>query len=342
MTGVQHGGSPGSPHRSGPRRGGGGGDRLMVPEADFESYYGRSVVKPAPWEHDIAVYLFTGGVAAGSSLLAAGADLTGRPALRRVARFGSLASLLVSVGALVRDLGKPSRFLNMLRVAKPTSPMSVGTWILSLHGPFAGAAAAAELASMLPRRWKRGPVRLLLAVGRPAGMVGALTAPPVAAYTGVLLSDTATPAWHSAYKELPFVFCGSAAAASGGLGLLGAPVAEAGPARAFAVGGALVELVTERRMEQSMGLAAEALHEGRAGRLMKASTALTAAGALGALAGRRSRALSMISGAALMAGSLCTRLGVFEAGIASAKDPKYTVVPQRERVDRGEPVRYRG
>ncbi|MEE2034931.1 NrfD/PsrC family molybdoenzyme membrane anchor subunit, partial [Rhodococcus chondri] len=140
MTQVQHGGSPGSPHRS---RAGRGGDQSMVPEADFDSYYGRSIVKPAPWEHDIAVYLFSGGVAAGSSILAAGADLTGRPALRRVARLGSLVSLLVSVGALVHDLGKPSRFLNMLRVVKPTSPMSVGTWILSLHGPFAGVAAAA-------------------------------------------------------------------------------------------------------------------------------------------------------------------------------------------------------
>ncbi|MGW0027250.1 NrfD/PsrC family molybdoenzyme membrane anchor subunit [Rhodococcus sp. NPDC003383] len=339
MTQTQHGGSPGNPRRSGA---GGGGDRVMVPEAAFESYYGRQVVKPAPWEHDIAVYLFSGGVAAGSSLLAAGADLTGRPALRRVARFGSLASLLVSIVALVRDLGKPARFLNMLRVAKPTSPMSVGTWILSLHGPFAGIAAAAELAAVLPTRWKRGPVRLLLALGRPAGIVGAVTAPPVAAYTAVLLSDTATPAWHSAYKELPFVFCGSAAAASGGLGLLGAPVAQAGPARAFAVGGALVELATEHRMERSMGLAAETLHRGRAGRLMGAAKALTAAGAVGALAGHRSRVLSMVSGAALMAGSLCTRLGVYEAGIASAKDPKYTVVPQRERVDRGEPVRYRG
>jgi hypothetical protein len=74
---------------------------------------------------------------------------------------------------------------------------------------------------------------------------------------------------------------------------------------------------------------------------MRASGALTAVGALGGLAGRRSRALSMAAGAALMAGSLCTRMGVFEAGIASAKDPKYTVVPQRERLDRGEPVRYR-
>ena len=218
--------------------------------------------------------------------------------------------------------------------------MSVGTWILSLHGPFAGLAAVAEIVGMLPASWQRGPLSLVLRLGTPAGVAGALTAPPVAAYTAVLLSDTATPAWHSAYQELPFVFTGSAAAASGGLGLIGAPVAEAGPARAFAVGGALAELVAEHRMERSMGLAAETLHQGSAGRWMRASKVLTVTGAAGALLGRRSRALSVVSGAALMAGSLCTRLGVFEAGLASARDPKYTVVPQRERLDRGEPVRY--
>ncbi|WP_210439388.1 NrfD/PsrC family molybdoenzyme membrane anchor subunit [Nocardioides xinjiangensis] len=338
MTEVshQHGGSPS--RQRGQR---GGGDRVMVPEADFTSYYGRAIVKPAPWEKDIAFYLFTGGVAAGSSLLAAGADLTGRPGLRRVARLGSLGSLGLSVGFLVHDLGRPSRFLNMLRVAKLTSPMSVGTWILSLHGPFAALASGAEIVSMLPASWQRGPLRLVAVLGRPAGLVGALTATPVAAYTAVLLADTATPAWHTAHEELPFVFCGSAAAASGGLGLLGAPVAQTGPARAFAVGGAVVELAAERRMERSMGISAETLHHDTAGRWMRASTLLTAAGALGALVGRRSRLLSAVSGAALMAGSLCTRMGVYEAGLASAKDPKYTVVPQRERVDRGVPVRHR-
>ncbi len=312
----------------------------MVPQAEFTSYYGRPIVKPAPWEHDIAYYLFSGGVAAGSSLLAGGADLTDRPALRRAGRIGSLVGLLFSVGALVHDLGRPSRFLNMMRVVKLTSPMAVGTWILSLHGPFAGLASAAELVGMLPTRWQRGPVRLLLALGRPAGLVGAVTAPPVAAYTAVLLADTATPAWHSAYRELPFVFCGSAAAASGGWAMFATPVGEAGPARTFGAGGAVVELAMAHRMERSMGLAAETLHTGKAGRWIRASKVLTAAGAVGALAGGRSRAVSVAAGAALMAGSFCTRLGVYEAGLASARDPKYTVVPQRERVDRGEPVRY--
>ena len=116
--------------------------------------------------------------------------------------------------ALVHDLGRPERFLNMLRVVKLTSPMSVGTWILSIYGPFAGAAAAAELVRMLPEGSRRGPLRLAAYVDRPAGLLAGLFAPPVAAYTAVLLSDT-TPSWHAAYRELPFVFVGSAAAASG-------------------------------------------------------------------------------------------------------------------------------
>lgn len=328
----RHGGSP-SRQRDG----------LMVPDAEFESYYGRPVVKSAPWEKDIAIYLFSGGLAAGSSMVGTGADLTGRPGLRRTSRLGALASLLVSVWALIHDLGKPSRFVNMLRVAKLTSPMSVGTWILTLHGPFSGLASVAEIAGMLPASMQRWlPVRLVLALGRPAGVVGAVTAPPLAAYTAVLLADTATPAWHDAHEELPFVFCGSAAAASGGLGMIGAPLSEVGPARAFAVGGAITELVAEHRMERSMGLSAETLHQGPGGRWMKASKVLTAAGAVGALAGRRNKVLTVASGAALMAGSFCTRMGVYHAGLESAKDPKYTVVPQRERVDRGEPVRYQG
>ncbi|HEX6013673.1 MAG TPA: NrfD/PsrC family molybdoenzyme membrane anchor subunit [Geminicoccaceae bacterium] len=327
--------------RGGRRRKGGGGDRSMVPEATFTSYYGRPIVKPSPWEADIPAYLFAGGVAAGSSLLAAGADLTGRPTLRRSARLGALGALSFSMVALVHDLGRPERFLNMLRVAKFTSPMSVGTWILTTYGPFAGAAAATEVVGMLPDRYRGGPLRLAAYIDRPAGLLAGLFAPLVASYTAVLLSNTSTPSWNAARHELPFVFVGSAAAASGGFALVTAPLHETGPARRLAVGGAVLELVAERQMERAMGMTAEPLHEGKAGTLMRAAKVLTAAGALGALVSGRSRALGALSGAALLAGSACTRFGVFEAGQESARDPKYTVVPQRERLDRGEPVRYR-
>jgi formate-dependent nitrite reductase membrane component NrfD len=316
----------------------------MVPDATFTSYYGRPVVKAAPWEKDIPAYLFLGGVAAGSSLLSAGADLSARPALRRTGRLGALVALTGSMVALVHDLGRPARFHHMLRVAKPTSPMSVGTWMLTAYGPFAGLAGAAELRGLLPTRLRNGwPGRLLGLSGRPAGLVAASVAPAVASYTAVLLSDTATPTWHDAHRHLPFVFVGSGAAASGGLGMLGAPMDEAGPARRLAVGGALLDLAVEHRMERSMGLTAEPLHAGHAGTLMRASKALTVTGAAGAaLLGGRSRTAAVLSGAALMAGSACLRFGIFEAGQASARDPKYTVVPQRERLARGEGVRYPG
>jgi hypothetical protein len=337
-------GAPTSPGGGEPMRRRGSGDFSMVEPAAFMSYYGRNIVKPAPWEHDIPAYLFAGGVAAGSSLLAAGASVSGRDALRRTGRLGAIVALTFSMVALVHDLGKPSRFLNMLRTVKLTSPMSVGTWILSAYGPFAALAAAAELAGLLPEgatpaRLRR-PFGLLRRAGGPAGLVAGLTAPPVAAYTAVLLSDTATPSWHEAYRELPFVFCGSAAAASGGLGMIGSPVDQAGPARRFAIGGALVELAMEQRMERSMGLTAEPLHHGKAGTYMKAAKLLTVAGAAGTLLAGRSRSAAVLSGAALLAGSVCTRFGVFEAGMESARDPKYTVVPQRERIAREGPARH--
>jgi formate-dependent nitrite reductase membrane component NrfD len=174
--------------------------------------------------------------------------------------------------------------------------------------------------------------RLLRWSARPAGVAAAVVAPAVASYTAVLLTNTATPTWHDAHRHLPFVFVGSASAASGGLGLLAAPLHESRPARRLAVGGALLELAVERRMERSMGITAEPLHHGHAGTLMRASKALTSAGAVGAVVGRRSRLLSAASGAALLAGSACLRFGVFEAGQDSARDPRYTIVPQRERV----------
>ncbi|MFZ0129392.1 MAG: NrfD/PsrC family molybdoenzyme membrane anchor subunit [Candidatus Dormiibacterota bacterium] len=304
----------------------------MVPDVSFTSYYGRPVVKPSPWQSNIPAYLFLGGMAAGSSLLAAGADLKDLPELRRVARFGALLSVTAGAAALVHDLGKPERFVNMLRVAKPTSPMSVGTWILTAYGPMAALAGTAELAGMLPRPL---PVvgRLLDLAARPAGLLAAALAPALASYTGVLLSDTATPAWHEARRELPFVFVGSAAAAAGGLAMLGTSVAQAGPARRMAVGGAAFALGTEVRMTQSMGLSAATFRFGRAKQLMDASRALTAAGAVGTLALGRHRVVAPLAGAALVAGSVCARFAIFEAGQESARDPRYTVVPQRRRIE---------
>ncbi|WP_425560267.1 NrfD/PsrC family molybdoenzyme membrane anchor subunit, partial [Kineococcus glutinatus] len=150
--------------RRGGRPGGGGRGRrgdpnATVPDAEFSSYYGRAVLKPPVWTHDIAIYLFTGGLAAGSSVLAAVADARGEVSLRRGLRITSLGALGASAYFLIADLGRPERFYNMLRVAKPTSPMSVGTWILTAFGPLAGSAAAAEAAPLLPRHGVLGLAR---------------------------------------------------------------------------------------------------------------------------------------------------------------------------------------
>lgn len=308
----------------------------MVPPATFTSYYGRPVVKASPWENDIPAYFFLGGLAAGSSLLAAGADMKKLPELRRAARIAALAGGALGTAALIHDLGRPTRFLNMLRTAKPTSPMSVGTWVLAAFGPAASLAGAAEMARMLPLRVPIAS-RMLEMGARPAGLLAAALAPALASYTGVLLSDTATPGWHSAGRELPFVFVASAAAAAGGLAMVATRVDQAAPARRMAAGGAVVALAMERRMERSMGLTAETLHSGRAKRFMNASRALTVGGAIGTVVfGGRSREGAAVAGAALVAGSACTRFAVFEAGQASARDPRYTVIPQRERMERGD------
>lgn len=301
-------------------------EHTMVPRAEFGSYYGRPVVKKPVWqERDIAGYLFTGGVAAGSALLAAGADLTGRPAMRRSARLTSLAALAVSGVALVHDLGRPERFANMLRVFKPTSPMSVGSWMLTAFAAPVGLAAISET-----------PVapRIVGALARPAGLAAAAIAPAIATYTAVLICDTAVPSWHAAYPEMPFMFAGSALAGSAGLSLLMSPVPENAPAARAAALGSALELAASHRMESRLGLVGEPYGEGKAGVKLRAAKALSVVGSLGALTvGRRSRTAAALCGGMLAAASALTRFGVFEAGVASAEDPVYTVGPQRERVN---------
>lgn len=288
---------------------------------DHRSYYGKPVLNQIVWEApDIGGYLFLGGLAGASSVLAAGAELTGRPALARPLKYTALAAITGSTAALIHDLGRPERFLNMLRVFRPTSPMSMGSWILVGYGPLAGTAAVTSLTGWFPR------------IGRAATVGAAAMGPLVTTYTAPLVCDTAVPAWHEGYRQMPFVFASSAAAAAGGMGLVTAPTDQSGPARRAAVGGAVAETVLSTVMERRMGMVGEPYTRGRAGAFVRAAKVLSVAGAAGAVLGRRSRLVSAMSGAALIAGSACTRLGVFYAGTQSAADPKYTVVPQRRRM----------
>jgi formate-dependent nitrite reductase membrane component NrfD len=309
--------------RSPEGRSGRGAEQLMVPSAEFGSYYGRPVVKETVWGvPDVPGYLFLGGLAGASSALAASAELTGRQELARVAKTAAAGAIGLSAVALVHDLGRPARFYNMLRVFKPTSPMSIGTWLITGYGPAAGVAAASAVTGWLPR------------IGRAATGVAAVLGPGVAAYTAALLSDTAVPAWHEAHRELPYLFVSSAATAAGGLGLVLARSEQAGPARNLAVAGAGAELVAKSLLIRRLGPLAEPYRSGRAGHLMEAAEILTAGGLTAAALGGRNRAVAALAGAALVTSSALTRFGVFYAGRESARDPRYTVVPQRDRLRR--------
>lgn len=321
--------------RRGPGRTDGSAEMMMVPDVEFDSYYGRPVVKAPPWESPIGIYLFLGGIAGGSSLLGLGAQLTGREQLRRNSRLSAITAAGAGSVALIADLGRPERFLNMFRVFKLSSPMNLGSWLLGAFSLSAAIAAAPEADRLTGRRlplpkWLR---RTLDRTAAPAGATSAAFGAPLAVYTAVLLSDTSVPTWNEAKDHLPFVFASSAGLASGGLAMITTPVQEAGPARALAVGGAVADIAATKIMEKQMNqVAAEPLHQGLPGQLLKWSERLVVAGGVGALLGGRSRLVSVLSGAALLTGSAFTRFGILHAGLESVKDPRYAVEPQRQRL----------
>jgi formate-dependent nitrite reductase membrane component NrfD len=312
-------GPGGRQQRRGRRR---GGEEPMVPNADFRSYYGKPIINQPTWEApDIPGYLFLGGLAGAGSVMAAGAQMTGRPGLARANKVGSAVAAALSLVALVHDLGQPRRFLNMLRTFKPTSPMSVGSWLLSAFAPAALAAAASDVTGKAPR---------LGALGTAAA---AAAGPALATYTAALVADTAVPAWHDGHQEMPFVFAASACSAAAGVGLLGAPVNESGPALRTGVVSAALELGLTEAMKRRMGLSGEAYEEGKAHRYDRAAQVVTLGGIGLAVAGRRRRLGRAVGGVCLVAGSALTRFAIFEAGLNSSLDPKYTVIPQRRRRD---------
>jgi hypothetical protein len=281
-----------------------------------QDYYGRPIIKEPTWTWEIPWYLFAGGLAGASAPLAVAAEVAGNEVLARRAWLISTAAVGVSPALLILDLGRPERFVNMLRVFKPTSPMNMGTWILTTSGPAFAIGAARSVLGWFPR------------LGRAAAITSALFGPALATYTAVLLADTAVPIWHEARDHLPWVFAGSATMSAGAAATLVTPADCAGPARRLALGGAGAGLVAMQAMEQALGELGEPYRKGRPGMLMRAAKALTVGGAGALAAGARRR-----GAAALLAGAACERWAIYKAGFASANDPKYTVVPQRRRVE---------
>ena len=289
-------GGPGGPGGSGGRRGGGWKNRgadgnremPMVEDVEFTSYYGRPIVKAPPWGDEIGAYLFLGGLAGGSSLLGFGAQLTDRPGMRIASRMTAIAATGVGGAALVADLGRPERFLNMMRVVKISSPMSLGTWILSGFGVGSGVTFAVELDRITGQKLlPLGPLRKVLhGLETPAAVESAFFATPLAAYTAVLLGATAVPTWNAAGRNgLPFVFVSSASMAAGGAAMALAPVAETGPARLLALAGTAGEAYAMSAMKKRMHPAeVDPMDDGEPGHKLHRAEKLLIAGAVGAAA----------------------------------------------------------
>jgi formate-dependent nitrite reductase membrane component NrfD len=321
-----------------------GDGRPTVPRARPRSYYGLPVLNEPVWTWEIPAYFFAGGMAGASAPLALAASVQGNRRLARAASAVALAGVAVSPPLLISDLGRPERFLNMLRMFKVTSPMSVGAWILSAFAPAVAAGAGRELLGVAP------------AVGRAGQVGGALLGPALSTYTAALLACTAVPVWHEARRELPFVFAGSSLASAGAAATILAGPSASASARRMAVGGATLSLCATIAMERRLGALAAPYHEGSAKPFARAAKGSSAAGALTLACasaarsparvsavrlrpwtGRRSsfgRAIQSFGAVALLAGAALERWAIFRAGMDSAADPAATIAPQRARRDR--------
>jgi formate-dependent nitrite reductase membrane component NrfD len=291
-----------------------------VPGRDSETYYDRPVLKEPVWIWAVPAYFYTGGTAGAAAVLAAAAQVLDREELDgliRRARWIASAGTALGTALLIVDLGKPGRFLNMLRVFRASSPLSVGSWIL------APASMLAAGSAVLP-----GP--LGDAAGLGAGALGA----PLSGYTGVLLTNTAVPVWEQARRTLPPLFVASAA--SGAVALLDLfdlTVREHRLVWHFGVAAKAAELALAQELEKEVSKVervARPLREGLSGALWRAAKALTAT-SLGAsvvpIGSKRTR--RKVSGVLGTAGAVALRFALWQAGKASARDPRATFALQR-------------
>lgn len=292
--------------------------------SEIRSYHGQPVIKEPVWTWEIPTYFFTGGLAGASAGLAYLSELRGNDVLARRAWAVSLANLGLSPALLTSDLGVPLRFLNMLRMFKITSPMSVGSWILSGSGAFTGVAAVNAWTGLFPRAAK---------LAKPAAAVFGL---PLSTYTAALIANTAVPVWHDARRLLPFVFASGAGLSAGAAVVTVTPRDHAKPARRLALAGAALELGLKHLMEKRLGDLGGAYKHGAPEKFSRVAQATTIVGAALIAAGGRSGAAARVGGGLASAGALAARWSIFKAGFQSAADPAQVIGPQRSAIERGE------
>ncbi len=298
-----------------------------IATAEGPSYYGMPVLKEPVWKWMIPGYFFVGGLAGACAVLGGAAQAVGGPGaapLVRRCRVVAAGGALASAALLVADLGRPARFIAMLRVFRPTSPMNMGTWILTKFGALSGLAALPSFVAVPP---------LVARAADAAGYGAAALGLPLTGYTGVLISNTAVPVWQAGRRTLPVLFAFSGAVSAGALMDVW-PVRGSGNAiaRRFGVGAKIAELAFSfllgREARAAAPRVARPLHRGRSGVMLDAARLLIAA-SLAADLLPRARGRRPLSGALALLGTLALRFGIISAGRASARDPHATFDMQR-------------
>lgn len=304
------------------------------------TYYGIPTLKEPVWRWYIPAYFYVGGLGGACGVLGAAADLFGGPEMRPLSqrcRLAAAATSVASAALLIADLGRPARFLAMLRVFRPTSPMNMGTWILTGFGGFS---TLATLPALVP---VPGVVRRL---GHLAWLGAGVIGLPLTGYTGVLLANTAVPLWQGARRALPILFsCSGAAAAASMLEVF--PVGGAGDeaVHRFGVISKATEVAMTFALEREVSMVArvgQPLRTGFSGALWRTAQALSAASLLASLAAGRRRRLGVAAGLLGTAGALAIRFALMRAGVRSARDPRATFEQQRAGLGAREVERSRG
>jgi len=297
---------------------------------DDPTYYDRALLKKPVWEWDIPAYYYLGGAAGAALTLGAAAQLAGDRRLDDYIRHCHWIGILGSTvgGALlIHDLGRPSRFFNMMRVFRPTSPMNVGAWIL------AGAAPLGMITAMFTRSRRKGVGHF---IGELSGYGAGLFGLGLAGYTGVLVGNTVVPVWHESRRVLPFLFYGSAVASAASILNLTYDNPHTNRINAvFGTAGRLLELAAARVMERQAARVpqvAKPLTEGSSGILWKSSAALTLASVVVSLIPPNSKTKRRMAGLLGTLGAICLRMAIHSAGIASAEDPRASFHLQRARI----------
>jgi hypothetical protein len=291
------------------------------------TYYDQPVIKEPIWIWSVPAYFYVGGVASGAAIVGAVSQLADRDGLARLvtrSRWLAGGGTAVSTFLLIIDLGRPARFLNMLRVFRPSSAMSLGSWTLAVTASAAGASAG--LPALGARR-----------LGDAAGLGAGAFAPVLGTYTAVLLSDTAVPLWQATRTSLPRFFAASATvAATSALELFPTvdPREEA-ITRRLGILAKVADLVTAEQVQHDADEVPQVgrpLHDGASGALWRAAKISTAASLAVSLVPvpARWRAARRVTSAALgTLGSMTARFAIFHAGKRSTRDPRATFAQQR-------------